>query len=75
MGTKRIKDIKKKYKKEWLLIRVDRLDRATHTPITGRLIAHSPNRDEIYKKSISHKGLTFIDYSEDKLPKGYAIAF
>lgn len=75
MKKERIKDIKKRFKKEWLLIRVVKLDPKTTTAIEGSLVAHSSNRDEIYKKSILYKGLTLIDYSEDRLPKGYAVAF
>ena len=75
MKSQRIANIRKKFRNEWLLIKVDKVDSATTTPISGHLLAHSPNRDKIYKKSISCKGLALIDYSEDKLPKGYAIAF
>lgn len=75
MKTERIEDIKKKFKDEWLLIKVTTYDKATSTSKKGILLLHSPNRDEIYKKSISYKGLTLIDYSENKLPKGYAAAF
>lgn len=75
MVTQSIKNIRKKFHNEWLLIRVDKLDRATTTPLSGKLLAHSPNRDIIYRKSLSYKGLIFIDHSEDKLPEGYAVAF
>ena len=75
MKTEKIKSIKKRFKNEWLLIEVTESDKTTSTSLRGRLIAHSSNRDEIYKKSIIHKGLALIDYSENKLPKGYAAAF
>ena len=75
MKIEKIENIKKRFKKEWLLIKVTEFDKTTSTSIKGRLIAHSPNRDEIYKRDISYKGFTLIDYSEDKLPKGYAAAF
>lgn len=75
MRGQKIADIKKRFKKEWLLIKVTEIDKATTTILKGILIAHSPNRDEIYKKDISYKGFTLIDYSEDKIPKGYAVAF
>jgi hypothetical protein len=67
--------IRKKHRNEWLLIRVAKFDKATTTPLTGRLLAHNADRDAIYKKSLSHKGMIFIDHSSDKLPKGYAVAF
>ena len=71
MKSKKIETIRKRFKKEWLLIAVDKMDESTTTPVSGHLIAHSPNRDDIYKKSITHKGLALIDYSEDALPKKY----
>ncbi len=70
-----IESIRKKFHNEWLLIRVSKLDEATTTPLTGRLLAHSSDRDEIYRKSLAYKGLIFIDHSANKLPKGYAVAF
>ena len=75
MKVQKIKDIKKRFKNEWLLIMVTEVDKTTSTSIKGRLIAHSPNRDEIFRKDISYRGRTLIDYSEDRLPKGYAAAF
>ena len=75
MKTEKISKIKKRFKNEWLLIEVTETDKATSTSVKGKLIAHNPNRDIIYQKSISHRGLALIDYSEDKLPKGYVAAF
>jgi len=75
MKVETIENIRKKFKHEWLLIRVTEYDRATSTSKKGLLLWHSPNRDEIYRKVITYKGLTLIDYSEHKLPKGYAAAF
>lgn len=75
MKSERIENIRRRFHNQWLLIKVTEFDKATSTIIRGRLIAHSPNRDEIYKKDISYKGFTLIDYSEDKIPKGYAVAF
>lgn len=71
----KIDTIRKRFRKEWLLIAVDKMDEATTTPLTGHLIAHSPVRDEIYKKSMSYKGHALIDFSEDKLPKDVALIF
>ena len=75
MKTERIEKIKSRFKHEWLLIKIDRMDVRSTTPVSGHLIAHSPLRDEIYKKSIHAKGITLIDYSDNVLPKGYAVAF
>ena len=77
MKTESIKDIRKKFKnrKEWLLIKVDKFDKVNSRAINGHLIAHAKDRDEIYRKAISCKGFTLIDYSEDLPPRGYAFAF
>ncbi len=77
MLTQKIERIKKGFHREWLLIAVDKVDEATTTPISGRLIVHSPHRDEVYRKllSLKRKCNILVEYSEDKLPKGYAAAF
>lgn len=78
MNTLKIEAIKKKFHREWLLIAVDKIDESTTIPVSGKLIAHSPYRDEIYKKLLPLKKrdwLALVEYSEDKLPKGYAAAF
>jgi hypothetical protein len=73
--TQRIETIRKRFPKEWLLIRVRRFDEATTTPLTGRLLAHSQDRDLIFRKSISLKGHIMIDHAHSgRLPKGYAVA-
>ncbi|MFN0118128.1 MAG: hypothetical protein ACKVQC_07560 [Elusimicrobiota bacterium] len=77
MKSESIQKIKNKFHKEWLLISVDKVDYTTTTPLTGKLISHSPHRSEIYsalkKKNISKKIL--LEYSEDDMPKGYIAAF
>ncbi len=76
MRSQKIESIRKKYHRQWLLIEVDKMDDATTIPLTGRLLAHSKNRDEIYKKQLEYKQqLVCLCFSEDKLPKGYALAF
>ena len=70
-----IEKIRKKFHREYLLIAVDKVDEKTTTPLTGRLIFHSPHRDEVYKKMMKHRGLDFFVYSEDSFPKGMAAAF
>ncbi len=70
MESEKIVDIRKKFMREWLLIAVDEMDKATTKPISGRLLAHSPNPQEIVRKSLNpYKGLMFIDYSERQIPK------
>ena len=77
MQSKKINSIKKRYRREWLLIAVDKVDESTTTPLMGRLLAHSPRRDEVYRKLLSakRKWPVLVSYSEDTLPKGHAAAF
>ena len=71
-----IASIRRRYPKDWLIIRVDRMDHVTTTALTGRLLAHSRDRDEMLLKSMKYKGLIYIDHaSSGQLPKGYAVAF
>jgi len=75
MKSKPIQDIRKRFRREWLLIRADRIDPRTQVPLSGRLLAHSPHRDEVYDRLVRSKGLTFVLYSDMSLPHGYAVAF
>lgn len=77
MTYEKIKAIKKRFHREWLLIAVTETDEATTTPISGRLIAHSSHREDIYQmllKNLKAKKL-LVEYSEDSFPKGYVAAF
>ena len=45
-----ITHIKKRFRRvEWLLVDVETLDKKTATPLKGRLITHSPKRDDVWK--------------------------
>lgn len=74
MKAQSVEQIRKKYHREWLLIAVDELDAAT-TPRRGRLLAHSPRREQVYDAMLHTRGLTLVTYSDDRLPAGYAAAF
>ncbi|OGX05699.1 MAG: hypothetical protein A3G87_04965 [Omnitrophica bacterium RIFCSPLOWO2_12_FULL_50_11] len=75
MKPQPIDRIRKRFRRQWLLIAVGRMDPRTQIPLTGRLLAHSPDRDEIYDRLVEVKGLALALYSEKTLPKNYAIAF
>lgn len=75
MSIMNIQKLRKKFRCEWLLIGVDEMDEATTTPLKGHLLAHSKDRDEIYQKMLRYRHNTYLTYSEDTLPKGYAVAF
>lgn len=72
----RINILKKRFHKEWLLIEVSKIDTKTTTPTSGYLITHSPQRQDVYKKAMKLEGKKplLIEFSEDKLPKGFAAA-
>jgi hypothetical protein len=70
-----IEKIRKRYKKEWLLIAIDKMDKARTIPLTGRLIAHSPRRSDIYDKMVKAKSLVMPIFSDKTLPHGFAVAF
>jgi hypothetical protein len=75
--VQKIETIKKKFPREWLIIAVDRIDEATTTPISGKLLFHSPHRDSAYRRLLvlKRKCPILIEYSQDKMPKGFAAAF
>lgn len=75
MKIEKIEKIKKQHPKEWVLVRLNKVDESTTTPISGWLLAHSKNREDIYKKLMHLKGRILVMFTEDKLPKGYAVAF
>ena len=69
-----IEKIKKHFKKEWLLIKPTKVD-SIKGPVKGILLAHSKSKDEIYHLAKKNKGHIYITFSENKLPKGFAVAF
>jgi hypothetical protein len=75
MQVKPIEVIKKRFKNEWLLIRVTRFDRARTLPLAGYLLTHSKDLDEVYEALPKYKSLTLVTHSDNRLPKGYAAAF
>jgi len=77
MKTEKIESIKKRFHREWLLIAVDRTDESTTIPISGKVIAHSPHREDIYQMLLKPPKVRklLVEFSEDSFPKGYAAAF
>ena len=70
-----IEQIRKRYRREWLLIAIQEMDNATTTPLRGRLLTHSPHRDEVDHASIKYPKPALVVFSEDTFPPGYAAAF
>jgi len=70
-----IKELKKKYKDEWVLVEVLKENKIGE-PIAVKLIAHSKNRDDVYKKLLKTKSKYVSTFYTGKIPKkGYAVAF
>lgn len=65
---------RKKYKDEWILIRVLKTDKMNQ-PLYGKLIAHSKRRDDVYDTMKKVKGHTVIFFTGDVPKKGYAFCF
>ena len=73
-NTEKISKLKKIFKKEWLLIKPTKIDNVSN-PIQGKLLAHSKSKEEIYHLAKKTKEHIYVVFSEDFLPKGYAVAF
>lgn len=72
MRVESIDRIRNRYRNEWLLIRVVDFDRKRTLPLTGRLIAHSKEREELYPAEHKHRGvLTLVTHTGEHPP--YAI--
>lgn len=69
-----IEEIKKKYKDEWVLVRVEKVDEIDR-PVEGEVVRHSKARDVIYEEQRRLKGDIAIIYTGEIPKKGYAVAF
>lgn len=70
-----IEKIRRRFRREWLLVSIDELDPSTTMPLRGRVLAHSPHRDEIDRASIAYPKPALVVFSEDTFPPGYVAAF
>ena len=76
MKKARIEQFKKKYKNQWLLVKVleeDELNR----PTEGLLLSRSKNREDIYNALVKVKAKEHVaTFYTGRIPKkGYAVAF
>jgi hypothetical protein len=69
-----IEELKKRYKDEWLLVKITMTDEQDR-PIEGEVLLHSKNRDEIYEAQKHLKEYLYITYSGEMPKKGFAVAF
>ena len=70
-----IKSIRRRHRKEWLLIGLDVVDQTSNVPLRGTLLAHSPRRSEIDRASIKYPKPALVVFSEDDFPPGFVAAF
>ena len=69
-----IEVLKKKYPGEWLAIEVT--EERDGEPVRGRLILHSKDRDELWRKmKLSRDREIYVTYAGPLIEKGYAVAF
>ncbi|MBW8049979.1 MAG: hypothetical protein FVQ77_06510 [Cytophagales bacterium] len=70
-----IKEITKKYRDEWVLVEVTKVNELEQ-PIVGKVIAHSKNRDDTYEAMKQTKAKDIAHFYTGEIPtKGYAVAF
>ena len=69
-----IEELKKRYKDEWLLIKITKTGKQDRL-IEGEVLLHSKNRDEIYEAQKNIKDYLYIAYSGEMPKKGFAVAF
>jgi len=68
----KMKEIRKRYQGEWVLIEYTALDENLNV-IEGEVIAHSPSKDEIYGQLLETKGKDVaIEYFGD-VPENLAV--
>lgn len=67
MKTEPIQKIRNRFKEQWLLIDVIDFDRKRTLPLTGKLIAHSKNKEDLYPIERKHrKTLTYITHTGER---------
>ena len=51
----KIETIRQKYRNQWVLVEYSKLDKHLN-PKAGRVIAHAPNKEDIYKALLQTQG-------------------
>ena len=72
MQTESIDRMRNRFRNEWLLIHVIDFDRKRTLPLTGKLLAHSRVKEELYPTQRRfRKSLTYITHTGER--PSYAI--
>jgi hypothetical protein len=66
-------EIKERYPDEWILIADTKLDKKLNI-VSGEVIAHSKDRDEVYRKILALKGRSFAVEYNGEPPEEWAAA-
>lgn len=74
MKIQKIDAIRKQFHNEWLLIKVEKIDPTTGTPLAGTIIDHSKSADEMWEKAEKHPEPVMVIYSDD-WPEDVAACF
>ena len=65
-------DIKETFKDEWVLVEVEKVDKYFYL-IEGKVLAHSKDKDKIYKKLLEIKPKEFMIEYTGKIPEDIAV--
>ena len=68
----RWKDIKNKFKNQWVLIEVENVDESFNV-LEGKVLAHSKDKDEIYQKLLKIKPKEFSIEFTGEVPEDLAV--
>jgi hypothetical protein len=74
MKPENIEEIRKRIKDEWLLIDVTKVDKYNQ-PLEGQLLAHTKDRDEIWRRFRENKGDLLVEFSGEPLEEGTVAMF
>jgi hypothetical protein len=70
----RLDEIKKKYRNEWVLVEFSKLHKDLRVK-DGKVIAHAPNKEDIYKALLHTRGKNVaIEYC-GKIPEDLVVMF
>ena len=68
----KMEEIKKKYKGEWALIEYKKLN-VNLSVVDGKVIAHSADKDLIYKEQLRHKNKNLAVEYLGEVPQDWAV--
>jgi hypothetical protein len=67
-----VEEIKKQFPDEWVLLDEPEIGESQRV-VSGELLFHSPNRDELYQKAMELRPKHSAVFFTGKIPKGTAI--